>query len=105
MKVIASIHPIIMQLMIVPFFVIGIGVLFAILSKRVYVGPITTMLLTLTYNYWYFTTFYPDSKLSFTMISSWCIIFPLVSLYLSWLTLMQFQAFKEFTILEHQELD
>lgn len=103
MKLIESIDPIVMQLVIVPAIVIGIGVLLAILTKRVYTGPITTMLLTLNYNYWYFTSFFPDSELSFTMVSSWCIIFPLISLYLSWIFVLQPRAIKEFFLPQPKE--
>lgn len=105
MKLIEAIDPIIMQLVIVPFFVIGIGIWLALVSKKVYVGPIITMVLTLTYNYWYFTSFFPNSKLSFTMISSWCIIFPLISLYLSWFILMQLQSIKDVFLIEPSKFD
>ena len=96
MKLIESIDPIVMQLVILPTIVIGIGIVLAILTKRVYIGPITTMLLTLSYNFWYFSYFFPNSELSFTMVSSWCIIFPLVSLYLSWLVILQPHVIKSF---------
>ena len=103
MKLIESIDPIIMQLVIVPIIVIGIGILLAILTKKVYIGPITTMLLTLSYNHWYFTSFFPNSELSFTMISSWCIIFPLISLYLSWVFVLQPHTIKEFLLPDPKE--
>lgn len=96
MKLIESIDPIVMQLLIVPMIVIGIGMLLAILTKRVYIAPISTMLLTLSYNFWYFSSFFPNSKLSFTLVSSWCIIFPLISLYLSWLAILQPHVIKQF---------
>lgn len=96
MKLIESIDPIVMQLVILPTIVIGIGIVLAILTKRVYIGPITTMLLTLSYNFWYFSSFFPNSELSFTMVSSWCIIFPLISLYLSWLVILQPHVIKAF---------
>lgn len=96
MKLIESIDPIVMQLVILPTMVIGIVIVLANLTKRIYVGPITTMLLTLSYNFWYFSSFFPNSKLSFTMVSSWCIIFPLISLYLSWLFILQPKSIKEF---------
>ncbi|ANU28252.1 hypothetical protein [Planococcus versutus] len=105
MRLIESVDPIIMQLVIVPFVVIGIGILIAVVTKKIYMGPITTMILTLSYNYWYFTTFFPDSKLSFTMISSWCIIFPLLSLYLTWLILRQLQTIKSSFAIEARDLD
>lgn len=100
MKLIESIDPIVMQLVILPTIVIGIGIVLAILTKRVYIGPITTMLLTLSYNFWYFSSFFPNSELSFTMVSSWCIIFPLISLYLSWLVILQPHVIKAFFLPE-----
>lgn len=103
MKLIESVDPIVMQLVIVPMIVIGIGLLLAILTKRVYIGPISTMVLTLSYNYWYFTSFFPYSELSFTMVSSWCIIFPLISLYLSWMVLLQPHVIKAFFLPESKE--
>ncbi|WP_142826317.1 hypothetical protein [Planococcus soli] len=103
MKLIEAIDPIVMQLVIVPTIVIGIGIMLALFTKKVYVGPITTMLLTLSYNYWYFTSFFPNSELSFTMVSSWCIIFPLISLYLSWIFVLQPHAIKEFFLPEPKE--
>ncbi|WP_394121675.1 hypothetical protein [Planococcus donghaensis] len=103
MKLIESVDPIVMQLVIVPMIVIGIGLLLALLTKRVFVGPVSTMILTLSYNYWYFTSFYPSSELSFTMISSWCIIFPLISLYLSWMVVLQPHVIKAFFLPEPKE--
>ncbi|ANU10800.1 hypothetical protein [Planococcus antarcticus] len=103
MKLIEAIDPIVMQLVIVPAIVIGIGVLLAILTNRVYLGPVTTMFLTLSYNYWYFSSFFPNSELSFTMVSSWCIIFPLISLYLSWMFVLQPHAIKDFFLSDPEE--
>ncbi|ALS78602.1 hypothetical protein ACQKDD_12175 [Planococcus kocurii] len=105
MKFIESIDPIIMQLLVVPIIVIGIGILLSIFTRRIYIGPIATLILTLSYNYWYFTTFFPDSELSFTMVSSWCIIFPLISLYLSWLVSMQFKSIKALFEMEPGKID
>lgn len=85
MELIESIDPIIMQLLIVPFVVIGLGVGLAAFTKKFVAGPILTLILTLSYNVWYFSHFYPSTELTFTMISAWCLIFPLFSLYLSWL--------------------
>lgn len=103
MKLVESIDPIVMQLVIVPMIVIGIGMLLAFLTKRVYVGPISTMIVTLSYNYWYFTSFFPDSELSFTMVSSWCIIFPLISLYFSWMIVFQLHVIKAFFLPDPKE--
>lgn len=103
MKRIESIDPVVMQLVIVPMIVICIGVLLAIFTNRVYIGPITTMFLTLSYNFWYFTSFFPNSELSFTMVSAWCIIFPLISLYLSWMAVLQPHVIKAYFLPDPKE--
>ena len=81
MKFIESIDPFLMQLFIVPTIVIGLGLLVAILAKRVFVAPLITLLLNLLYETWYIKHYYPDFEISYT---SWNIIFPLFSLVFSW---------------------
>ena len=76
-----SIDPFLMQLFIVPTIVIGLGLLVAILSKRVFVAPLITLLLNLLYETWYIKHYYPELEISYT---SWNIIFPLFSLVFSW---------------------
>ncbi|AIF45334.1 hypothetical protein [Virgibacillus sp. SK37] len=80
MNFINSIDPFLMQLVIVPVVVIGLGVLSAILTKRVIVGPIVTLLLNLLYELWYSLYYYPGLEISFT---SWNIILPFISFIIS----------------------
>lgn len=96
MEFIESTDPIIMQLVIVPFVVISLGVALAVTAKTFIVGPIFTMILTVSYNIWYFSHLYPSTQLTFTMISAWCLIFPLFSLYLSWLAVKRPDQIKDF---------
>lgn len=84
MTFIESIDPFVMQLIIVPLLVIGIGVAFSILVKKVFVGPLITLILNILYEFWYAQYYYPDSEISLT---SWNIIFPLMTLFISWLVL------------------
>ena len=81
MEFIESIDLFLMQLFIVPTIVIGLGLLVAILAKRVFVAPLITLLLNLLYETWYIKHYYPDLEISYT---SWNIIFPLFSLVFSW---------------------
>ena len=80
MKFIESIDPFLMQLFIVPTIVIGLGLLVAILAKRIFVAPLITLLLNLLYETWYMKHYYPELELSYT---SWNIIFPVFSLVTS----------------------
>jgi hypothetical protein len=80
MNVINSIDPFVMQLIIIPFIVIGLGVLLATITKKVFIGPLVTLILNLLYEVWYSMNYYPNSGLN---ITSWNIIFPLISLVVS----------------------
>ncbi|QHS21827.1 hypothetical protein GWK91_02195 [Virgibacillus sp. MSP4-1] len=80
MNFIDSLDPFVMQLIIIPFTVIGSGVLLAAVTKRILIGPLITLILNLLYEICYSLYFYPDSELTF---SSWNVIFPLLSLFFS----------------------
>ena len=80
MNFINSIDPFVMQLIIIPIIVIGLGVLLATITKKIWVGPLVTLVLNLLYEVWYSMYYYPDSEL---IITSWNIIFPIISLVLS----------------------
>ncbi|MYL57586.1 hypothetical protein GLW20_08715 [Virgibacillus halodenitrificans] len=80
MTFIDSIDPFLMQLIIIPIVVIGLGVLSAVFTKRIFVGPLVTLILNLLYEVWYSKYYYPDSEL---IITSWNIIFPIISLIIS----------------------
>lgn len=76
------IDPFLMQLFIVPFIVIGLGLLVTIFAKKVFVAPLITLLLNILYETWYMKHYYPEHEISYT---SWNIIFPLISLVFSWI--------------------
>lgn|SRR5690606_12697965 len=75
------------QLILFPPFVILLGVASALLSSRIFIGPIVTLISALELNYWYFSTILPEADIPPMMIASWAILFPLLSLYFSWLAL------------------
>lgn len=81
MEFIDSMDPFLMQLVIVPLIVIGLGGLVAYIIKNVFVGPLATLVLNILYEIWYMKHYYPDSKIT---LSSWNIIFPVISLVVSW---------------------
>ncbi|MDN5710626.1 MAG: hypothetical protein L0G95_14375, partial [Planococcus sp. (in: firmicutes)] len=56
----------------------------AILSNRIFIGPLVTLVSSLELNYWYFSTLLPEAEIPYMMIVSWAILFPLLSLYVSW---------------------
>lgn len=70
------IDPFLMQLFVVPLFVIGIGVLVAALMRKWWIGPLVTLLLNLAYETWY-NVYYYEFSLQYT---SWNVIFPVISL-------------------------
>ncbi len=74
------IDPFLMQLVIVPVVVIGLGVVAAILTKRVFVGPIVTLLLYLLYEIWSSLYYYPESGISITLFN---IIYPFITFIIS----------------------
>ncbi|WP_077356741.1 hypothetical protein [Virgibacillus halodenitrificans] len=80
MNFINSIDPFLMQLVIVPVVVIGLGVVAAILTKRVFVGPIVTLLLYLLYEIWSSLYYYPESEMSLTLF---IIIYPFITFIIS----------------------
>ena len=81
MEFIESIDPFLMQLVIVPLVVIGLGLLVSIRTKKVFVAPFITLLLNLLYETWYMKHYYPELEINYT---SWNIIFPVISLVISW---------------------
>lgn len=103
MYLIETINPLIMQLVLVPLAVIGFGVLAAAATKKIYIGPIATLILNLAYNFWYFSNKFPDTHIPFPMIFSWCVIFPVFSLFLSWIFVTHGSAFKNVLLLLTKE--
>ncbi|WP_404456428.1 hypothetical protein [Oceanobacillus kapialis] len=80
MSLVDTIDPFLMQLIIVPFTTIGLGVLLAVFTKKIFIGPLATLLLNLLYEVWYSLYYYPESEL---LLTPYNIIFPLISLVLS----------------------
>lgn len=73
------------QLILFPPVVILLGVISAILASRIFIGPLVTLISALEINYWYFSTLLPEADIPPMMIASWAILFPLLSLYSSWM--------------------
>ena len=69
-----SIDPFLLQLVIIPIIVIGVGVSVAIIKRKFYIRPIITLILNGFIEICIFNT-----------LSSWCIIFSILSLVLSFL--------------------
>lgn len=80
MNFIDWIDPFLMQLFIVPVIVIGLGILVSIITKKVIIAPVVTLVCNLLYEAWYSKYHYPDLEISFT---SWNIIFPIISWLIS----------------------
>lgn len=80
------IDPFVMQLFIVPIIVIGFGVLASFMTKKVFFGPLITLIMNLLYETCYSKYYYPEHDISFT---SWNIIFPLISLVFSWIVVFE----------------
>lgn len=82
MKFIDLMDPFLIQLIIVPIIVIGLGVLVAYVAKKTFIGPLTTLFLNILYEILYIMHYYPKSEIT---LSSWNIIFPLISLIFSFI--------------------
>lgn len=70
------IDPFIIQLLIVPAIVIGIGVIISVRLKTVFIAPIVTLVLNLLYETWYSLYYYPNEGMIYT---TWNVIFPVIS--------------------------
>jgi len=84
-----AVDPFLMQLVIIPFVVIGLGVLAAKRSRKFIVGPFITFILTFSYNFLSLISYYPESELfeasAYRYMFGWCLIFPLISLVISYI--------------------
>ncbi len=84
-----SIDPFVFQLILVPIFTIGLGVLFSFLMKRIWIGPLVTLTLNMVIEL-AVSTLYPEgTHFSF---SSWNIILPIVSFVISFVLLKTTKA-------------
>lgn len=82
MGFIDSIDPFMMQLFIVPMIVIGLGILVSYTLKNIFIGPLITLFLNILYEICYIWHYYHKLELTLT---SWNIIFPAISLLISWI--------------------
>lgn len=82
MEFIDLIAPFMMQLVIVPLVVIGLGVLVSYILKNIFIGPLITLFLNILYEIWYIAHYYHKLELTLT---SWNIIFSAISLLISWI--------------------
>ncbi|WP_110926849.1 DUF2651 family protein [Bacillus massiliglaciei] len=77
-----SVDSFVMQLVIVPLVVIGLGVLSSVLTKKTVIGPLITLGLNLLYEIGYSLYYYPGEEVSFTI---WNIILTIVSFSISYI--------------------
>ncbi|WP_442781208.1 DUF2651 family protein [Clostridium sp. ZS2-4] len=77
-----------MQLVIVPFIVIGCGILVSIFVKKIFVAPIVTLILNILYERCFLGVY--DVS-----ISSWNVMFPMVSLMISSIAVLVFKTNKK----------
>lgn len=75
----------IVQLIIIPTVIIAFAVFFAKITGRIFIGPLLTLIFSLEINYWYFSMSFPGSDVSAMLVATWAILFPLLSLYFSWI--------------------
>jgi hypothetical protein len=62
-KIVEMIDPFLWQLFIVPLIVIGLGVLVSALTRKIFVGPIITLILNVLYEVWYIKYYLQASKI------------------------------------------
>ena len=92
MNIFNEIDLFLLQLVIVPFVVIGCGISVAIFTKKIVFSPIVTLILNISFEFWYQKTNYLDKSV---VLSSWNILFPLISLFLSWVIVKHILQSKE----------
>ncbi len=74
----------IVLLVVIPFLAIAFGVISAKLSRQVFIGPLITLVSALKINFWYFSIALPGSGVPPVLFLTWAILFPFLSLPLSW---------------------
>ncbi|GGA66275.1 DUF2651 family protein [Ornithinibacillus halotolerans] len=79
MELLESINPFVMQLFLVPVIVIGLGVLVSVLTKKVYLAPLITLLFNLIIE-----LLYHGRQTEGFILSSWNIVFPIFSFVVAW---------------------
>ncbi|HLT55484.1 MAG TPA: hypothetical protein VK057_05200 [Bacillota bacterium] len=82
MDFINSLDPFLFQLVILPVVVIGVGTAVSLVTGKIFVGPLVTLLLNLAFETWYFTSYDFDVGLYY---SPWNLILPAISLVFCWI--------------------
>lgn len=82
MDFINSLDPFLFQLVLLPAAVIGLGIIAALITGKILVGPLVTLLLNLAFETWYFTSYDFDAGLYY---SPWNLILPAISLVFCWI--------------------
>ncbi|WP_139891482.1 hypothetical protein [Bacillus sp. D386] len=80
MSFLDTMDPFLLQLVIVPTIVIGLGVLVSAITNKIFIGPLVTLIANLIFEVWHSKYYYQYPDISF---SKWNIIFPSISLFLS----------------------
>lgn len=78
MRLFEYIDPFLWQLVIVPILTIGGGVMVAMTTKRVWVGPMVTFFLNAIIELTYFAVYYDHSPFNVSHLSSWNVISSLI---------------------------
>ena len=82
MSIFDTIDPFLLQLVIVPLVTIGLGLAAALVTKKLIMAPLVTLLVNLGYEALYMNAYYGEVTFNF---SSWVIVLPIASLLLAWL--------------------
>ena len=82
MSLFDTIDPFFLQLVTVPLVTIGLGLAAALVTKRLVMALLLTLLANVIYEAVYMYAYYGELTFSF---SSWVIVLPVVSLLLAWL--------------------
>lgn len=77
-----SIDPFLFQLVLLPIVVIGIGIAASLITGKIFIGPLVTLLLNLAYETWYFSSYGFGGGIYY---SPWNLILPTVSLVFCWI--------------------
>jgi hypothetical protein len=82
------------QLLIVPFFVVGIGIISAYFLKNVLFAPLITFFLTIIYNFVGYIHYYPGADIKSSYLFACSITFPSISFVIALLIFWNFRSFR-----------
>ncbi|MFA9560453.1 hypothetical protein ACERII_24440 [Evansella sp. AB-rgal1] len=88
MEFVRWVDPLLLYLVIIPFFTIGLGVITVFFTRKISFGPLVTFAVLLVIELLFHIIYYPNSSIH---LSSWLIILPCVSLFFSWLVITAFE--------------